>query len=471
MKQRILLSFLLALPLAPVAAEQAACATAHPEATAACVEILEIGGNAVDASIAANAVLTVTSQHMCGLGGDLFALVHMGTGPPACLNASGRAGSGADPAALLAEGSSQMPHRGDVRSIPVPGCADGWWALHQRFGSLPMADLLAPAIHLATDGFAASPLLAGMAVRVREVHGAQDFAGLTGPGSLVTRPGVAAVLRSLAEGGRDGVYLGAFGEELLAVGDGVQRFKAGQRVMGLTGYGAFAEAILVPENQLIPVPDGMNDHTAAAFSMVYGTSYHALKQRANIQPGETLLVLGASGGVGLAAVELGKAMGATVIACASSEEKLAVAKEAGADDLINYAEEDLKDALKQRYPKGVDVIYDPVGDKFTEAAIRNMAWNGRLLIVGFAAGDIPKIPANLALLKGCSIVGVFWGAFTQKEPQTNIQNIMELMQLFNQGKINPRISQVFPFEDYEQALAALTSRTAKGKVVLDVAGD
>ena len=263
---------------------------------------------------------------------------------------------------------------------------------------------------------------------------------------------------------------GEMAGEVLAVGEGVQRFKAGQRVMGLTGYGAFAEEILVPENQLIPVPDGMNDHTAAAFSMVYGTSYHALKQRANIQPGETLLVLGASGGVGLAAVELGKAMGATVIAAASSAEKLDVAKEAGADDLINYAEEDLKEALKQRYPKGVDVIYDPVGDKFTEAAIRNMAWNGRLLIVGFAAGDIPKIPANLALLKGCSIIGVFWGAFTQKEPQTNIQNIMELMQLFNQGKINPRISQVFPFEEYEQALAALTSRTAKGKVVLDIAG-
>jgi len=263
---------------------------------------------------------------------------------------------------------------------------------------------------------------------------------------------------------------GEMAGEVLAVGEGVQRFKPGQRVMGLTGYGAFAEEILVPENQLIPVPDGMNDHTAAAFSMVYGTSYHALKQRANIQPGETLLVLGASGGVGLAAVELGKAMGATVIAAASSAEKLDVAKEAGADDLINYAEEDLKDALKQRYPKGVDVIYDPVGDKFTEAAIRNMAWNGRLLIVGFAAGDIPKIPANLALLKGCSIIGVFWGAFTQKEPQTNIQNIMELMQLFTQGKINPRISQVFPFEEYEQALAALTSRTAKGKVVLDIAG-
>lgn len=263
---------------------------------------------------------------------------------------------------------------------------------------------------------------------------------------------------------------GEMAGEVLEVGDGVKNFKAGQRVMGLTGYGAFAEEIVVPENRLIPVPDGMNDHTAAAFSMVYGTSYHALKQRANIQPGETLLVLGASGGVGLAAVELGKAMGANVIACASSDEKLEVAREAGADDLINYAEEDLKDALKKRYPKGVDVIYDPVGDKFTKAALRNMAWNGRLLVVGFAAGDIPKIPANLALLKGCSIVGVFWGAFTQQEPKVNMQNIMELMQLFGQGKLKPRISQVFKFEEYEQALAALTSRTAKGKVVLDVAG-
>ena len=261
---------------------------------------------------------------------------------------------------------------------------------------------------------------------------------------------------------------GEMAGEVLAVGEGVQRFKPGQRVMGLTGYGAFAEEILVPENQLIPVPDGMNDHTAAAFSMVYGTSYHALKQRANIQPGETLLVLGASGGVGLAAVELGKAMGATVIACASSEEKLAVAKEAGADDLINYAEEDLKDALKQRYPKGVDVIYDPVGDKFTEAAIRNMAWNGRFLIVGFAAGEIPKIPANLTLLKGCSVVGVFWGAFTAKEPKAHIQNVKELMQLFAEGKINPCVSEVFPFEQYEDALAALSSRRAKGKVVLKV---
>jgi NADPH:quinone reductase-like Zn-dependent oxidoreductase len=261
---------------------------------------------------------------------------------------------------------------------------------------------------------------------------------------------------------------GEMAGEILEVGPDVKHLKPGQRVMGLTGYGAFAEEMVVASNRVIPVPDDMGDETAAAFSMVYGTSYHALKQRANIQPGETLLVLGASGGVGLAAVELGKAMGATVIAAASTDAKLQVAKEAGADDLINYSNDDLKDTLKSRYPKGIDVIYDPVGDKYTEPALRNMAWNGRFLIVGFAAGEIPKIPANLALLKGCSIVGVFWGSFTQHEPKEHIQNVKELMAMFSAGKINPRISEVFPFEQYEDALAALTSRRATGKVVLKV---
>ncbi|MCH2556514.1 MAG: NADPH:quinone oxidoreductase family protein [Alcanivorax sp.] len=261
---------------------------------------------------------------------------------------------------------------------------------------------------------------------------------------------------------------GEMAGEIVEVGPDVKHLKPGMRVMGLTGYGSFAEEMVVAENRVIPVPDAMSDETAAAFSMVYGTSYHALKQRAHLQPGETLLVLGASGGVGLAAVELGKAMGATVIAAASTDDKLQVAKEAGADDLINYSDEDLKQALKSRYPNGIDVIYDPVGDRFTEPALRNMAWNGRFLIVGFAAGEIPKIPANLALLKGCSIVGVFWGAFTQHEPKEHIQNVKELMQLFADGKINPRVSEVFPFEQYEDALAALTSRRAKGKVVLKV---
>lgn len=203
---------------------------------------------------------------------------------------------------------------------------------------------------------------------------------------------------------------GEMAGEVVAVGEKVTRFKAGDRVMGLTGYGAFAEEVVVAESNLLPVPESMSDEEAAAFTMVYGTSYHALKQRANIQAGETLLVLGASGGVGLATVELGKAMGAHVIAAASSAGKLEVAKEAGADEVINYSEEPLKDTLKKLTKnRGVDVIYDPVGGEFTEQALRAMAWNGRHLIIGFAAGDIPKIPANLTLLKGCS-VGVCSGA-------------------------------------------------------------
>ncbi|WP_300499267.1 NADPH:quinone oxidoreductase family protein [Marinobacter sp.] len=262
---------------------------------------------------------------------------------------------------------------------------------------------------------------------------------------------------------------GEMSGEVIEVGEKVTRFKPGDRVAGLTGYGAFAEEVVVPEQNILPIPESMSDEKAAAFSMVYGTSYYALKQRANIQPGETLLVLGASGGVGLATVELGKAMGAHVIAAASTAEKLAVAKEAGADELINYTEKPLKDAVKRlTNSKGVDVIYDPVGGDFTEQALRAMAWNGRHLIIGFAAGDIPKIPANLTLLKGCSVVGVFWGSFTQREPQNSAQNMMELLKLFSEGKINPRISEVYDFEDYEKALGALTGRTATGKVVLKV---
>lgn len=262
---------------------------------------------------------------------------------------------------------------------------------------------------------------------------------------------------------------GEMAGEVIEVGDKVTRFKVGDRVAGLTGYGAFAEEVIVPEQNLLPVPDGMSDEKAAAFTMVYGTSYYALKQRGNLQPGETLLVLGASGGVGLATVELGKAMGAKVIAAASSAEKLAVAKEAGADELINYTEEPLKDAVKKlTHSKGVDVIYDPVGGDFTEQALRAMGWNGRHLIIGFAAGDIPKIPANLTLLKGCSVVGVFWGSFTQREPEASAQNMMELMKLYAEGKIDPKISAVYDFENYTEALGALTGRKATGKVVLKV---
>ncbi|MDO3720462.1 NADPH:quinone oxidoreductase family protein [Marinobacter sp. chi1] len=265
---------------------------------------------------------------------------------------------------------------------------------------------------------------------------------------------------------------GELAGEVIEVGDKVTRYKPGDRVAGLTGYGAFAEEVIVPEQNLLPVPDSMSDEKAAAFMMVYGTSYYALKQRANIQPGESLLVLGASGGVGLAAVELGKAMGAKVIAAASTDEKLAVAKEAGADELINYTEEPLKDAVKKlTRSKGVDVVYDPVGGDFTEQALRAMGWNGRHLVIGFAAGDIPKVPANLTLLKGCSLVGVFWGSFTQREPEASARNMMDLMQLFAEGKIDPRISEVFEFEDYARALNTLTERRATGKIVLRVAKD
>ena len=263
---------------------------------------------------------------------------------------------------------------------------------------------------------------------------------------------------------------GEMAGEVIAVGEKVTRYKVGDRVMGLTGYGAFAEEVVVAESNVLPVPEGMSDEEAAAFTMVYGTSYHALRQRANIQPGETLLVLGASGGVGLATVELGKAMGAHVIAAASSADKLKVAQEAGADEVINYTEEPLKEAVKRLTKnRGVDVVYDPVGGEFTEQALRAMAWNGRHLIVGFAAGDIPKIPANLTLLKGCSVVGVFWGAFTQKEPEASLQNMKDLFGLYAQGKIKPRVSEVFPFDEYAAALNALTERRAKGKIVLRVA--
>lgn len=262
---------------------------------------------------------------------------------------------------------------------------------------------------------------------------------------------------------------GELSGEVIETGDKVTRFKPGDRVAGLTGYGAFAEEVIVPEHNLLPVPDGMSDEKAAAFMMVYGTAYYALKQRANLQPGESLLVLGASGGVGLATVELGKAMGARVIAAASTDEKLAVAKEAGADELVNYTEQPLKDTVKNlTKAKGVDVIFDPVGGDFTEQALRTMAWNGRHLVVGFAAGDIPKIPANLTLLKGCSVVGVFWGSFTQREPEASAQNMAELMGLYAEGKIDPKVSEVFEFEDYAKALNALTERRATGKVVLKV---
>lgn len=254
-----------------------------------------------------------------------------------------------------------------------------------------------------------------------------------------------------------------------AVGDKVSQYRVGQRVMALTGWGSFAEQVCVPAYNLLPMPDGMDFASAAAFGMTYGTSMHALKQRGNLQPGETLLVLGASGGVGLAAVEIGKAMGATVIAAASSAEKLEVARQAGADQLINYREQSLKDELKKLTGgKGVDVIYDPVGGPLFEEAFRCIAWNGRLLVIGFASGEIPALPANLPLLKGASLVGVFLGAFAQRQVQDNVANFQQLFAWYAEGKLKPLVSQRYSLAEAGQAIDALAERRAVGKLVIEV---
>jgi NADPH2:quinone reductase len=235
--------------------------------------------------------------------------------------------------------------------------------------------------------------------------------------------------------------------------------------------GAFAEKWLVPAAVTLPLPPGLSFEQAAGFTMTYGTSYYALNQRANLQPGETLLVLGAAGGVGSAAVELGKQMGATVIAAASSAEKVAFVETLGADHTINYSAVDLREAIKEIVgSRGVDVVYDPVGGALSEPAFRSTAWNGRFLVVGFAAGDIPSIPLNLPLLKGASIVGVFWGSWIRRDPEAAADNTRLLYQMAATGKIEPRISAVHDFEHYAEALAELTSRTATGKVLLRVAG-
>lgn len=252
-----------------------------------------------------------------------------------------------------------------------------------------------------------------------------------------------------------------------AVGEGIRHVQVGQPVLAFTGWGGFAEEVLADSKQVIPLPPGVDFTVAAAFMMTYGTSFHALKDRAHIQPGETLLVLGAAGGVGLAAIELGKKMGARVIAAASTAEKLAVCREHGADDLINYESEDLRERVKALTDgKGADVIYDPVGGKYAEPALRSIAWKGRYLVVGFAAGDIPKIPLNLALLKGCAIMGVFWGDFAARESQANMANGMQLFQWLLQGELKPHVSQTYPLEKAGEALRALMERKVAGKLVL-----
>jgi len=251
------------------------------------------------------------------------------------------------------------------------------------------------------------------------------------------------------------------------VGDGVKDVKPGDRVIAFTTFGAFAEEVKLEAARLVPIPEGMDFNSAAAFLLTYGTSDHALRDRGGLKAGETLLVLGAAGGVGLAAIEIGKAMGAKVLACASGADKLEVCAQHGADAGINYATEDLRGRIKALTDgKGVDVVYDAVGGPYTEPALRATAWRGRLLVVGFAAGDIPRIPLNLALLKGCSIVGVFWGDFARREPKAFAASIAQLGAWFREGRLKPHVSQTFPLAQAAQALRLMAARKVKGKVVL-----
>ncbi len=251
------------------------------------------------------------------------------------------------------------------------------------------------------------------------------------------------------------------------VGADVEGVMVGDRVMGWSGYGAARARLAAPVDSLIKIPEALGFARAAALGVTYGTSYYALKDRAGLRPGETLAVLGASGGVGLAAIELGKIMGARVIACASSAEKLAFARRHGADETVNYTEENLRDALRDRTGgRGVDVVYDPVGGTYSEAAVRALDWEGRLLVVGFAAGEIPKLPLNLPLLKSCDIRGVLWGAWTRREPAAHRANTAQLAAWAAEGKLSVHIQASYPLERTAEALQALADRKVMGKLVV-----
>jgi NADPH2:quinone reductase len=253
------------------------------------------------------------------------------------------------------------------------------------------------------------------------------------------------------------------------VGREVTHVKRGDRVMAVTGHGAFAEEIVVPAARAVPIPGGMDDVTAASFLFTYGTAHYALCDRGRLLAGENLLVLGAAGGVGLAAIEVGKAVGARTIACASTDDKLALCRAHGADETINYAAANLRDEIKRLAGEhGVDVVCDPVGGPYTEPALRSTAWNGRFLVVGFAAGEIPKIALNLPLLKGCSIVGVSWGAFTRREPARYAASVRQICQWYGGGRLKPHIDRTFPLERAAEALRLMATRGARGKIVLIV---
>jgi NADPH2:quinone reductase len=256
-----------------------------------------------------------------------------------------------------------------------------------------------------------------------------------------------------------------------AVGEGVKHLQAGQSVACLSGTGGFATHTIAPANLCMPLPPGFSPVDAAAFIMIYATSWHGLMDRAALQAGETVLVLGAAGGVGTAAIQLAKAAGARVIAAASTDEKCALCKTLGADETINYSvhtpAKGLRDEIKRLTDgKGPDVVYDPVGGEFAEPAFRSIAWRGRYLVVGFASGPIPSLPLNLTLLKGASIVGVFWGEFAKREPQANAQMMQTLAGMYLKGQIKPQIDQTLPMQELPQAFAVMGSRSVKGKLVL-----
>ncbi len=260
---------------------------------------------------------------------------------------------------------------------------------------------------------------------------------------------------------------GEFAGEVTKVGAGVDDFAVGDRVSCLTNWGGFAEYAAAEAYRTSKIPETMDFDTASILAFAYGTSQHAFKQRANLQPGETVLVLGASGGVGLAAVEVAKAMGARVIAGASTDEKLAIAKAHGADELVNYSTQDLKATVKELAGKaGVDVVYDPVGDALANPAFRTLGWEGRYLVIGFAGGEIPAVPFNLPLVKGASIVGVFWGDFVVRNPALHHANMAELYQWHAEGKLNPLISARYELADGAKAIRALMERKVTGKVVV-----
>ncbi|WP_424628892.1 NADPH:quinone oxidoreductase family protein [Bradyrhizobium sp. SYSU BS000235] len=252
-----------------------------------------------------------------------------------------------------------------------------------------------------------------------------------------------------------------------SVGSGVTDVKPGDRVAASCGHNGARQKIALPASSVVKIPDNLDFDRAAGIIVIYGTALHALQDRADPKPGETLAVFGAAGGTGLAACELGKLLGLKVIACASSDEKLEFAKQHGAELTINYAKEDLKDALKRiGGEKGIDIVFDPVGGAYAEAGVRSLAWKGRFLVIGFAAGEIPKIPLNLALLKGCDIRGVFWGAYMRRDPKDGRANLEKLMRWAAEGKISSHVDRTFPLEQTADALKVLAGRQAMGKVIL-----